>query len=152
MTEGVFPKSDGEVFYASEVNNLNFSFAEHTEESGPYSHTGDTNQTPLRTYTIGGISGKGAKLIFLTFTASIPSSGATLFVSVNYQACNPPGSTNATFGGGLSTGTRRYSIPISLEDSNIVRIEAQLSSDAQTVSISNIKFWTTDMDITITGS
>lgn len=140
--------------YNSEINAFNFCYDEDTIEAGPYSHTGDTSEDLLRTYTVGGISGKGTKLCFLTLNCAVAGAGdGTIAIRLGGFPVSSQSTADATTATNFFwADSNTLSLVIPVDDADVITIFGKLTNGASTISITNIKFWTTDQDVTFTGS
>ena len=152
--EGEFPKIDGDSLYASEVNDLIGTV--NTEEAGPYTHTGNGNLTTVRTYTVGGIVGKGYKVALLTleFSGDTGATDYTITIKRNGHAINGiQGLTGPALAGINGTDTGIASAIIPVDNGDKIDIQVQITNyAAQTISVDNIKIWCQDGRATFTGS
>ncbi len=151
--EGIYPKTGGDPIYASERNNLIGTVAE--EEAGPYTHTGDTSLTTVRTYTVGGISGKGYKLAVVTFEAFGDTGGG---IDYHYLIHRGSETVNAANVSGVftaisqNTATSIVSAMIPIDNADTIVIKVQTSNGAAVVAIKNVKIWCQDARATFAGS
>jgi|APSaa5957512622_1039677.scaffolds.fasta_scaffold85560_2 hypothetical protein len=152
--------TNGTVADADEVNG-NFtpldkiSGTVHTAEAGAYTHTGDTTMTTLRTYTVGGISGLGYKLAFVTCEVTASDAGGESSFRI-YRAGSAVNLNEGPDHNSLciisNAGTNIMTAIIPVDHGDTIIIKGANFNGSYTVGVQNIKIFCGEPDITFTGS
>jgi len=152
--------TNGTVANATEVN-ANFtpldkiSGTVHTAEAGPYTHTGDTTMTTVRTYTVGGISGLGYKLAFVTCEVTGSDAGGEYVFNIlrNTNKVNVSEGPDHIGTCILSNaGTNLMSAIVPVDNADTIILQVRNFNSSYTAGIQNIKIFCGEPDITFTGS
>lgn len=150
MTEGVYPKVDGDILYASESNDLQFCYSSQFTSATEVTHTGDTSYTTKKTITVaGGYS--GYRLVFLSWAGKIDSNAdgnLAYSVLVNGRVINETSTiSGATFVTDETTYTV-FSVPIMVNTGDVIIIQIKLPASGRTGYIKDAKIWSTAPDAT----
>lgn len=150
----------------ADADQVNANFSEldkisgtvHYSDAGPYDHTGDPSMALVRTVTIGGISGLGTKLIFITcdIEGSYAGGHYNFQIVKDSQAVNSKVDASTTFTAQTYGSANRFGLMsaiVPVENGSIIYFTAGTpESGAMTVTVKNIKIFCGDANITFTGS
>ncbi len=167
--EGTFPKSDGDILYASEANDFQFCYSAQYEDLAEVSYTGGSAKTlqTLQTVTIGG-GFSGVRLVFLTFDYREQNGVGPVniygMVDINASLNAINSVSTSGIGGDITNGSASfiahagndgmfsssYSVPLIISNGDVIRIKMLSNQDYVNLYVSNLRIWSTSPDTTFT--
>lgn len=125
-------------------------------EAGGFTHTGDTTETLLRTYTVTKGSA-GSTICFITY--EITNDGASAYVRAKKGTQQINSSTDVAFlegveviGENTSGSTDFASFAVTIANGDTINLYGKIANGAKTVTLQNVNIFCSDVNTTFAGS